>query len=217
MYVKNFVDFPSIFIPTNMAPHRWVHQSFKQTLMDACDEYLDTNDRGNEKTRSKLITRVAEEISTIAKDKKEEIPDELEKVIPSHYKCHTYRLMSSISPVCAHLVRKLRGRICQGSKAIEIEGRHPRSSNIIENVDSKVGVCPFILWPHFRRAEKTVRWRREGYRQIPRCIVKYIWKAQCRGSETMWGNCSQVEYSAITGWNSTQVSIKLIIHYYINR
>jgi hypothetical protein len=68
---------------------RWVKESFKQTLIDACDEYLDTNDRGNEKTRSKLITRVADEIGAIAKDKTEDVPDELEKVGPGNCKRHT--------------------------------------------------------------------------------------------------------------------------------
>jgi len=66
----------------NMAPYaRWVHQSFKQILVDACDEYLDTNDRSNEKTRSKLITRVSKDISDIAQANKEAVPDDLEKVI----------------------------------------------------------------------------------------------------------------------------------------
>jgi hypothetical protein len=73
-----------------MAPYaRWVKESFKQTLMDACDEYLDTNDRGNEKTRSKLITRVADEIGAIAKDKTEDVPNDLEKVVPGIRKHHT--------------------------------------------------------------------------------------------------------------------------------
>jgi len=65
-----------------MAPYsRWVHPSFRQTLMDACDEYLQSTDRGNDKTRSKLITRVAKDITDIAKEKNEALPDDLEKVI----------------------------------------------------------------------------------------------------------------------------------------
>ena len=68
-----------------MAPYaRWVHESFKDTLINSCDEYLDTNDRGSEKTQSILITRVAQEIAAIAQDKELAIPGELEKVIPSH-------------------------------------------------------------------------------------------------------------------------------------
>lgn len=105
-----------------MAPYaRWVNESFKQTLIDACDEYLDTNDRGSEKARSKLITRVSEEIAAITTDKKEKVPDELEKVMPSHRIHYTYRLTSSMSLVCAQLVRKLRDRTCERRKAIEIE------------------------------------------------------------------------------------------------
>ena len=49
--------------------------------MDACDEYLQSTDRGNDKTRSKLITRVAKDITDIAKEKNEALPDNLEKVI----------------------------------------------------------------------------------------------------------------------------------------
>ena len=65
----------------NMAPYsRWVKESFKQTLLDNCDEYLETTDRGTDKTRSKLITRVAQDITAIALAKKEELPDDLEKV-----------------------------------------------------------------------------------------------------------------------------------------
>jgi hypothetical protein len=64
-----------------MAPYsRWVKESFKQTLLDNCDEYLETTDRGTDKTRSKLITRVAQDITAIALAKKEELPDDLEKV-----------------------------------------------------------------------------------------------------------------------------------------
>jgi len=68
-----------------MAPYaRWVHESFRKTLLDACDEYLDTNDRGNEKTRSKLITRVSKDISDIAQVEKEPIPNDLEKVVTAY-------------------------------------------------------------------------------------------------------------------------------------
>ena len=64
-----------------MAPYsRWVKESFKQTLLDNCDDYLETTDRGTDKTRSKLITRVAQDIAAIALAKEEELPDDLEKV-----------------------------------------------------------------------------------------------------------------------------------------
>lgn len=67
--------------PITMAPYaRWVLESFKHILVDSCDEYFDTNDRGNDKSRSKLITRVANDIAAIAQDKKEHVPDDLEKV-----------------------------------------------------------------------------------------------------------------------------------------
>ena len=72
---------------TNMAPYsRWVHSSFRQTLLDYCNDYLDTSDRGSDKTRSKLITRVAQEITSIADAQVEAVtlPDDLEKVIISN-------------------------------------------------------------------------------------------------------------------------------------
>ena len=64
-----------------MAPYaRWVLESFKHILVDSCDEYFDTNDRGNDKSRSKLITRVANNIAAIVQDKNQCVPDDLEKV-----------------------------------------------------------------------------------------------------------------------------------------
>jgi hypothetical protein len=50
-------------------------------LLDSCDEYLKSSDRGTDKTRSQLITRVSKDIADIAKENSETIPDDLEKVI----------------------------------------------------------------------------------------------------------------------------------------
>jgi len=64
-----------------MAPYsRWVLPSFKNTLLGNCDSYLESSDRGNDKTRSKLITQVTQEIATIAQANGEPVPDDLEKV-----------------------------------------------------------------------------------------------------------------------------------------
>ena len=64
-----------------MAPYvRWVMESFKHILVDSCDEYFNTSDRGNDKSWSKLITRVTNNIAAIAQDKKQRVPDDLEKV-----------------------------------------------------------------------------------------------------------------------------------------
>ena len=78
--VQNLVDFHST--PTiTMPPYaRWVHGSFRDVLIESCDEYLKTSDRGNDKTRSKLVTRVSNAITEIAKREKETLPDDLEKV-----------------------------------------------------------------------------------------------------------------------------------------
>jgi hypothetical protein len=65
-----------------MAPYsHWVLMSFRQTLLDCCDEYLKSSDRSSEKTRSQLITQVSQEITNIAQEKKEALPDDMEKVI----------------------------------------------------------------------------------------------------------------------------------------
>ena len=66
-----------------MPPYsHWVHESFKLTLLKYCDGYLETNDHGTEKTHSKLITKVLQEIADIAKGQIDvHVPDDLEKVI----------------------------------------------------------------------------------------------------------------------------------------
>jgi hypothetical protein len=64
-----------------MAPYaRWVLESFKHILVDSCDEHFYTNDCGKDKSQSKLITRVANDIAAIAQDKNQRVPDDLEKV-----------------------------------------------------------------------------------------------------------------------------------------
>jgi hypothetical protein len=85
-----------------MAPYsRWVHPSFRQTLMDACDEFLQSTDCSNDKTWSKLITRVAKDITDIAKEKNESLPDDLEKVILM-YLFFSSLIMIHISSVYAY-------------------------------------------------------------------------------------------------------------------
>ena len=50
-----------------MAPYaRWVHLSFKQTLIDACDEFLERNDCGTDKKHTEVIKRVSKDITDIA-------------------------------------------------------------------------------------------------------------------------------------------------------
>jgi hypothetical protein len=64
-----------------MGPYScWVKESFKQTLLNNCDEYLETTDCGTDKMQSKLITRVAQDITAIVLAKTEDLPDDLEKV-----------------------------------------------------------------------------------------------------------------------------------------
>ena len=64
-----------------MAPYaRWVYPSFKHILVNHCDEFLDSSDRGNDKSRSNLITWVAKDIAATAQEKNETVPDDIEKV-----------------------------------------------------------------------------------------------------------------------------------------
>jgi hypothetical protein len=64
-----------------MAPYnRWAQGPFKKILLDSCDAYLESSDRGPDKTRSKLIKKVAEEITAISERTHEPLPDDLEKV-----------------------------------------------------------------------------------------------------------------------------------------
>jgi len=60
----------------------WVHLSFRKILLDHCDEYIDSSDRGSDKTQSKLITRVSKEITEISEAAVEVIPlpSDVEKV-----------------------------------------------------------------------------------------------------------------------------------------
>ena len=94
-----------------MAPYaRWVLPSFKQTQLGACDEYMTTNDRGNDKTRSKLITRVAKDITDIVeRNEGERVPDDLEKVGNHFPLARTYLTMFI---VCPHTVWQLCIRQC---------------------------------------------------------------------------------------------------------
>lgn len=59
---------------------RWVLESFKHVLVDGCDKYFDTNDCYSDKSRSRLITQVSNDITAIAQAKQERVPDDLEKV-----------------------------------------------------------------------------------------------------------------------------------------
>ena len=68
-----------------MAPYaRWVLPSFKTILVNRCDDYLNSSDCRTDKGCSKLITEVAKDITDIAQQREENIPDDLEKVISLH-------------------------------------------------------------------------------------------------------------------------------------
>ena len=68
-----------------MAPYaRWAVPSFRTILLNHCDDYMKSSDRGPDKSRSKLVTQVAQGIADIAKEKHEALPNDLEKVMALH-------------------------------------------------------------------------------------------------------------------------------------
>jgi hypothetical protein len=58
----------------------WVLPSFKHILIDSCQEYLNSTNKGKEKTRSALITRVSGEIRHAVEGTTDKLPEDLEKV-----------------------------------------------------------------------------------------------------------------------------------------
>jgi len=58
----------------------WVLPSFKNILIDTCQEFLQSTDKSKEKTRSSLITRVAGEVCQVIEGTTDTLPEDLEKV-----------------------------------------------------------------------------------------------------------------------------------------
>src|SRR5260370_40008646 len=58
----------------------WVLPSFKDILIDTCQEFLNSTDKGKDKKRSSLITRVAGEIRQAIEGTTDTLPEDLEKV-----------------------------------------------------------------------------------------------------------------------------------------
>jgi hypothetical protein len=58
----------------------WVLPSFKQILIDSCEEFMHATDKVKDKPRTALITRVADEIRQAVIDTDATLPDDLEKV-----------------------------------------------------------------------------------------------------------------------------------------
>src|ERR1700733_6798828 len=58
----------------------WVLPSFKQILIDSSNEYVNTTDKGRDKARTTLISRVAAEIRNTIDGTVETVPTDLEKV-----------------------------------------------------------------------------------------------------------------------------------------
>jgi hypothetical protein len=66
----------------------WVLPSFKNILVDAADEFISSTDKGKDKKRSALITRIAEEVRQATEETPDALPEDLEKVeSPRMYSC----------------------------------------------------------------------------------------------------------------------------------
>lgn len=154
-----------------MGPYSlWVQQSFKQTLLDHCDEYLNTTNRGNGKSRSKLITNVANDILAVAADKAA-LPTDLEKVLNQKL-FYSYLLISLFSVSVTGLQTMLlemqrrrdpegRGRIHEAiqhqqghgwpswSVAISCRRRCPRSRNCFPEAEKKISES---ITPHLQKS-----------------------------------------------------------------
>lgn len=67
-----------------MPPYNcWAHQFFRDTLIAAHDKYLESTDHGPDRTWTKLIAKVSQDISDTAKGQMNIfIPDNLENVFP---------------------------------------------------------------------------------------------------------------------------------------
>lgn len=74
---RNLNDFSSVHLAT-MSP--WVHESFKQTLIDSSEAYLNSHDRGPHKDRTIKIIEVCDKVKKIAKEANVLLPSDLQKV-----------------------------------------------------------------------------------------------------------------------------------------
>ena len=75
-----FTFVSQLFTLTSTMGKTWVLPSFKNILIDSCQEYVNTTDKGKEKTRSTLIARVAGEVREVVEGTSDTVPDDLEKV-----------------------------------------------------------------------------------------------------------------------------------------
>ena len=119
-----------------MSPYtRWVHDSFKHILVDSCDRYLQTNDRGIDKGRSKFIAQVAADIAESIHEGNITLPNDLEKV----WKCFLCIVAwyEPLSIVCPNTAWKLCICIFEGQQAGQSKTRYSRPSNIHEVMDHK--------------------------------------------------------------------------------
>ena len=62
--------------------NKWVLPVFKDILIDASEEYLNSTDKSKDKTRTAMINRVAGDIRMAIEGTQDSLPDDLEKVTP---------------------------------------------------------------------------------------------------------------------------------------
>ena len=154
-YLPNMSEFWTLLNGTlvqspTMLPYTcWVHDSFKHILVDSCDGYLQTNDCGIDKGRSKFIAQVAADIADSAHKGNVTLPNDLEKV----WKCFLCIVAwyEPLSIVCLNMAWKLCVCIFEGQQAGQSETWYSRLSNIHEVMDHKNHVQTSLFWPCVQR------------------------------------------------------------------
>ena len=81
----------------------WVLPSFKQILIDSCQEFMNVMDKAKDKPRTALVTRVADQICQAVNRTDATLPEDLEKV---HHFSRTPAGNSLISLGYPDMVRK---------------------------------------------------------------------------------------------------------------
>ena len=154
-YLPNMSEFWTLLNGTlvqspTMSPYTcWVHDSFKHILVDSCDGYLQTNDLGIDKGRSKFIAQVAADIADSTHEGDVTLPNNLEKV----WKCFLCIVAwyEPLSIVCLNMAWKLCICIFKGQQAGQSKTRYSRPSNIHEVMDCKNRVRTSLFWPCVQR------------------------------------------------------------------
>jgi len=201
----NFVGLRTLLIFTCLHQSPWHHTvvgtSFiKDTLLSACDEYMRSNDCGNDKTWSMLITQISQEIAAIVHEKNERVLEELEKVISLtilHFiDNNRFCRVSTHGSVTMHLDIPKRSQKSQRRIVVP--------SYIWQDMECQVCVYLYLCGAHL--------WQSKRLPTVEKKILESL-VLHCRiflrnsvsGAKTMRRPCSGVEFQGLARWGSAQV------------